>query len=357
MTKYLFLKLIVTLGLGLSFQKNLATKNHVSSYDSNTTITDTLDFDDGPYIFIYNDSLVKKTIIGGNVESKILKPETLKTEFIPESSIFKNVSKIAALSDIHGQYDLLISLLQNNKIIDKNLNWVFGDGHFVIVGDIFDRGSEVTEVLWFIYNLEQQALKNGGKVHYILGNHEYMVLQNDLRYINKKYWHTAKALQTNYNELFNNQTVLGRWLRSKPTIIKINDLLFVHGGISEDLIAQEFDLEFTNDIMRKSLQMDRRDLQWDSIYGNYFNGSGPIWYRGYFSENFKKADLNKLLRKLGVKHIVVGHTSQKQIKSLFKNKLLAVDSSIKLGVYGEVLLIENRKFYRGTLEGKKIRLN
>ena len=53
---------------------------------------------------------------------------------------------IAATSDFHGQYALMKSLLVNNNIIDKQGNWAFGNGHFVITGDIFDRGDKVTEI-------------------------------------------------------------------------------------------------------------------------------------------------------------------------------------------------------------------
>ena len=96
-------------------------------------------------------------------------------------STYKNVKKVAALSDIHGQFDLAVKLLVNNKIIDKKLNWRFGKGHLVIAGDIFDRGPKVHETLLLIYKLAQQAKKKGGRVHFLLGNHEYMVLHNDLR--------------------------------------------------------------------------------------------------------------------------------------------------------------------------------
>ena len=84
----------------------------------------------------------------------------------------------------------MIELLTNNKIINNDLNWDFGEGHLVIVGDIFDRGSKVNEVLWLIYKLEIQARKMGGRVHFLLGNHDYMVLQRDLRYINSR-WYNA----------------------------------------------------------------------------------------------------------------------------------------------------------------------
>ena len=168
---------------------------------------------------------------------------------------------------------------------------------------------------------------------------------------------TSKLLETPYNELYGKETVLGRWLRSKPTVLKIDDNLFLHAGISEEFISSGFDLEETNEQMRQSLIEDNNEPKWNSLYDNYYGKNGPIWYRGYFSEDFKKKDINKLLRKLDVKHIIVGHTSQKQIESLFKNKILAVDSSIKNGLYGEILFIENEKYYRHTMDGEIIQLD
>ncbi len=137
-------------------------------------------FDDGPYIEISKNKLIEKTIEDGKVVTKELPSDRFPTKFKAERSTYKKVSKIAALSDLHGQYDLSIKILRKNKIIDKGLNWTYGDGHLVIVGDVFDRGDKVTELLWFIYNLEGKAEKQGGKVHYLLGNHEFMIFENDL---------------------------------------------------------------------------------------------------------------------------------------------------------------------------------
>ena len=56
------------------------------------------------------------------MESRITKEiDSYDTIYHPEKSTFKKIKKIAALSDIHGQYDIAIKLLKNNKIIDKNL--------------------------------------------------------------------------------------------------------------------------------------------------------------------------------------------------------------------------------------------
>ena len=80
------------------------------------------------------------------------------------------------------------------------------------------------------------------------------ILQKDLRYINEKYKLSSKLMGLKYEELYNNQTILGRWLRSKSTIIKINDNVFVHGGVSKDFIIKNgVDFDILNLIMRKQL--------------------------------------------------------------------------------------------------------
>lgn len=103
-----------------------------------------LTFSDGPYIFIKKDRLVEKSLINGKVITKDLEINRYDTIYYPAKSSFSNVNKIAALSDIHGQFDLLVALLKNNKIIDNNLDWSFNKGHLVIVGDVFDREIKLT---------------------------------------------------------------------------------------------------------------------------------------------------------------------------------------------------------------------
>jgi len=318
---------------------------------------------DGPYIFIEKNELIEKIIINNKVISKTLKTSSYDTIYHSEKSTFNKIRKIAALSDIHGQYDLLISLLQNNKIIDKSLNWSFGEGHLVIVGDIFDRGDKINEILWFIYELEVQAKSKGGRVHYLLGNHEYMVLYNDLRYVHEKYNVSSKLLNLEYDQLYGDNTILGRWLRSKATIVKINDNIFTHGGISEDFIAYEnFNIEKINNKMRQSiprlkeLRKLRRKEQSNNFYDMYFGKKSLIWYRGYFDEDLTDTDILKILKLVDADRIVVGHTSNERVVQLYNNKIIGVDSSIKKGEYGELLVIKNKKFFRATLYGKLIEL-
>jgi len=314
-------------------------------------------FSDGPYIFIEKNNLIKKSVINGQVFSKVLEPNAYDTIFHPEKAVYNKIRKIAALSDIHGQYDLAVEILKNNKIIDKKLNWNFGKGHLIIVGDIFDRGDKVNEILWLIYKLENQAKRKGGRVHFLLGNHEYMILHKDLRYINEKYKLTSKLLNTEYDELYGKNTLIGRWLRSKSTILKINNNVFVHGGISKDFLAKnDFNIKNINDIMRKSIDRSIKEMESTDFYKIYYGRSSLIWYRGYFlDKNLKDKDVSDILNDINSEHIVVGHCSHDEVVSLFDNKIFGVDSSIKKGKYGELLLIKKGKYFRGTLEGKKIR--
>ena len=315
---------------------------------------------DGPYIFIEKNQLVEKRIINGKVFSKTLETSSYGTTYSPEKSTFNNIKKIAALSDIHGQYDLVIELFKNNKIIDDNLNWSFGKGHLVITGDIFDRGDKVNEVLWFIYKLETQAKDNGGRVHYLLGNHEYMIFYNDLRYIHEKYRKTTRLLNLEHYELYSDNTVIGRWLRSKPTIIKINNILFTHGGISKDFISYgDFNIQKINKTMIDSIPQSRSDIKNTNFQKMHYGSKGLVWYRGYFKKynpGVKDNDISNILSLVDADHIVVGHSTQEKVLQLFNNKIFCVDSGLKYGKYGEILIIENKEFYRATLSGELIEL-
>ena len=309
---------------------------------------------DGPYIFIEADRLVEKNIVEGKVITKTLAKDAFKTEFKRGKSKYKKVAKIAALSDIHGQHELAVEILTNHHIIDSLQNWTYGAGHLVIVGDIFDRGPLVNETLWLLYKLEQQAEAAGGKVHVLLGNHEYLVFQNDLRYIHKKYRIVSALFKTSYTDLYGPNTVMGRWLRSKNTLIKINNNTFVHGGISKEFLGVTYNINEINRIMGESIDVAETILDSTGISHHYFGEKGPVWYRGYFRDNLPDEEISDILSDIYSKHIVVGHCSNETVVELYDGKVYGVDSSIKKGEYGELLLIENKKYYRGTKDGERI---
>lgn len=309
---------------------------------------------DGPYISFEDNIVTEKVIVDGNLVANILDVNPNKFQFPSDDFIFNEIDKIAVISDLHGQFDLTLDILKNNRIIDDDLNWIFGKGHLVVLGDVLDRGKNVTELLWLIYNLEQQAELNGGKVHFLMGNHEFMVIQNDLRYVHEKYNEVLRLLNVEYDQLFNSNTFFGRWLRSKPTLIKINDILFVHAGISHEFIEEGFNINEINELLVGSMDRSKDEMKKSSFYKKYYGSTGPIWYRGYFEDDLSEKEISQLLEKLNVKQIIVGHTTQEQIMKFYNGKIFCVDSGIKNGEYGEILLIEDDSFIRGTISGDKI---
>lgn len=358
----------LTLVFGIA-TKNFAVQAQNAQPDKATDINMTVT--DGPYVKINQDKFnvswlcqskpksieVAKTALPYDFARCNINADLYQTQFNDSPLEYNGKFKVAALSDLHGQYDIMITLLTNNGIIDQQGHWSFGNGHFVITGDIFDRGDKVTEILWFIHKLEQQAEQAGGKLHLLLGNHEVMVLNGDLRYLHPKYQTVEKLLEQPFEQLFGTDTVLGRWLRSKSVLVKVNDMLFAHGGFHPDLAKQKRTLQeinqtFKQNLVKSSLASPRRG------WAKYLHKTnGPIWYRGYFKESGATgAEVDLLLNHFDVAHLVVGHTSMKTIETRYQGKVIAIDSSIKRGQYGEILLVNGNKKWRGSLSGKRLAL-
>jgi len=335
------------------------------------------EYQDGPYIFMEDSKLVAKWLEKNALQTKTLEFEegtplslspfqefTLSAEDLkhlpekPKKVHFETEAKVAALSDVHGQYDVTIKLLQANKIIDEENNWIWGDGHLVIVGDVFDRGDQVTEILWLLHKLERQAPKQGGQVHLLLGNHEIMVLTGDLRYLHKKYRYTMAVFGVPLDSILSASSYLGAWLRSKPLAISINDMAFVHGGFSELLLSHLPNLEAMNTVGWEAIDADPKIQKENPLLDFVLHDQmGPMWYRGYFDDEVTtKKNANAILRTLKKDHLIVGHTSHLAITPLFDNRIIGVDSSIKFGKSGEILIREGDDFFRGTFSGEKIKL-
>lgn len=334
-------------------------------------------FNDGPYLIVEeqqvraiwmenNQLQAKQFTFGESIElPKSVAPdfevhfEDLEATLVPQEEIhFQTAGPIAAISDVHGQYDVMVKLLREHRIVDEQNNWTFGNGHLVIVGDVFDRGDQVTEILWLVHKLEKQAQNNQGRVHMLLGNHELMVLTGDLRFLHPKYRYLMALTKQPLNELLTPDTYLGSWLRSKPFAITINNMAFVHGGFSELLLEKVNTLKAINQLGRESLFAKPGEVVKNPLLGFMASMDGPLWYRGYFGEDaIPRKTADKILRKLKVDHIIVGHTSHESIMPLFNNRIIGIDSSIKFGKSGEILLSDRGEFYRGTLFGERIQLN
>ncbi|MBT0552527.1 metallophosphoesterase [Riemerella anatipestifer] len=186
----------------------------------------------------------------------------------------------------------------------------------------FDRGLNITECLWLVYKLEKEAEKQGGKVHFILGNHEMMNLKGELKYVRDKYHENADTLKLDYGKWYANNTELGRWLRTKNGVEKIGDFLFVHAGIRKDF-PEKYNLKEINENIRKSIDTNfekgkKRD---DVFIGN----ESPLWYRGIAKEDEAQKDVENTLAKYKSSKMIIGHTIFEKIQFLYNQKVIAID--------------------------------
>lgn len=336
---------------------------------------------DGPYVqykdnqvfvkYVYEDNGIKSVRVDSipfsqkeNTSLRVATDEPgkvfsvqLKKQLENEKSEFSNIKKIFIVSDIEGNFKALRKLLQGNGVMDENFNWSYGTGHLVLTGDFFDRGSQVTEVLWLIYSLEDKAKAAGGYVHFVLGNHEIMNMSGDIRYVHPKYMENAALINEPYMALFGENAELGRWLRTKNVVERVGDILFAHGGISSEVNSIDISASRINKLSRP-FYPDSTYKYDDQKIALLYSDQGPFWYRGYYNGRPRatQEQVDSTLKIYGVKYIATGHTViADTVSALFKGKLFNTDVHHAKG-HSEGLLYEDGIFYRASPIGEKLQI-
>jgi hypothetical protein len=283
----------------------------------------------------------------------------------PPPDLVKTSAKapLLVVADTHGEYQILVALLRAQSVLGAKLEWKFGRGHLVVLGDVFDRGPNHLEILWLLYKLEAEARRAGGGMHLVLGNHETMVMRGDLRYLNAKYTESARVLGVrSYQELFAADTLLGQWLRTRPTLLRVNEFLCLHAGVSRALLDSTLTLADINQTVRAVLL----DQPGKAVGAELVMGTlGPLWYRGYFADQpgFPTAsmeDVDLALRTFGARRILIGHTIVPTVTPLYEGKVIAVQVYPRRDEQGhpvfESLLIRDGQFFQARLDGSVRRL-
>jgi hypothetical protein len=343
---------------------------------------------DGPYVFYETDSTLNVNYIRGNKTDGFYLDKTayqskdeilascyfqldtssfnfiIKSEIISPKATYDDNQPILAVSDIESGFKTFRDFLIKNKVIDENLDWIFGKGHLVLVGDFVDRGFSTTQVLWFIYKLEQEAKKQGGHVHFIIGNHELYNMQGKFKSASYKYYGVASILGKQHHDLYNQNSFIGKWMASKNTLELINGHLFTHGGIHPDIAKYDVSIDQVNQINRENYYHSYYPKPKKSVEQLILsNKKGICWYRGYFKDDLSQEEVEKGIDKFNAKAIVVGHTLQWSVKELYQGKVFAIDVKHPKDYNknwpsksSEGLLIIDGKYYRLLADGEMLEL-
>ncbi len=313
------------------------------------------------------------------------------------TDVWTGVQRIVAIGDVHGDYQQFVTLLREAQLIDPRNRWTGGTAHLVQTGDILDRGPDSRKVMDLLMSLEQQARRAGGQVHALMGNHEAMNVYGDLRYVSAQEYeafrdrNSQKVRASFYEQYvetqkrtlppeqlpefdeahrgvwesryplgffehrigFSSRGDYGKWIRGHNAIIKINDTLFLHGGISPKYAADS--IAAINQKLRAELE-DFTKL----AGGVAADEEGPLWYRGLASgeEASLTAHVEQILEQYGARRIVIGHTvTAGAVIPRFQGKVLLIDVGLS-AVYGArraCLVLEGGKAY-ALHRGKKLSL-
>lgn len=173
----------------------------------------------------------------------------IKEKLEDEQSIYAKPSKIMVISGSKGNLRALRRTLFKFTVIDSKDHWIWDDGHLVILGNCIEEGDKSMECLWFIYNLENKALRKGGKVHFLLGEQELLRMQEKWPQNPPRYAY-EKVFKSTYAVLYDGNNELKRWLRTKNIIEMIGNTLLTAIGIPPAINTPFATLSYINSNIR-----------------------------------------------------------------------------------------------------------
>lgn len=353
-----------------------------------------------------------------------------------ESFELSTTGKILVVGDIHGGYREFETLIRSAGIIDDKLNWQAGDTQLVSVGDLLDRGPNSRKVMDLFMRLEKQAKSAGGALHLVLGNHEQMNLIRELHYVptdeykhyqsdesealRENYWqkylshaletsaettHESQLLKFNaeyppgyfgHMQQFSSKGKYGRWLLSKPSTLMINDVLFLHGGISakfplttltqvnketteairdymeafeqlklQGVLTHHDDFLNRQEKIKLRLQTELTDEHkplfqafLKASQSFYLDGKSQFWYRGsaLCHPIFEEEVLDRALQHYKAKRLVVGHTTtiSRTFESRMRGKVINTDTGLYQKYYhGNPMLLAINKNKLEQFDGSR----
>lgn len=238
--------------------------------------------------------------------------------------------RLVVLSDLEGNLHFLNAALERMLIVDTDGQWRFGNGQVVVLGDSVDRGRDSFAVLWRLHELARQAHAAGGAVRMVLGNHDQYILRANISRAHPEHRYALRAMG-GVSQAFATDTVIGAWLRAQPVVLKLGDVLFVHGGVSPAIAESGLSVNALNEAMRGYWRLEpgaaTHSVALDGVLGN----AGVTQYRGYFREldgvypAASTADVDRVLAHFGVEQVVVGHSVVERVERLHHGRVYAVD--------------------------------
>jgi hypothetical protein len=369
-----------------------------------------------------------------------------------------STADIVVIGEVQGAANTVAAFLKHLGLIDSELHWSGGDTILIQTGDLLDGGEKVRDAMDLFMRIQKEAAAAGGEVIVLMGNHEAMNILGELRDVNYMTyqtfaeadsvdrqqdawdewvaWRTRRANAVKitfevddeikadwfalhppgwveYVEAMRPDGVYGAWLRTLPVVVEIDEVLFIHGGISPELEETEitalnrraedeirkFD-EYREFMVEKDLCLSTSSaremvdvIDSEVAYLNTLKASkrttanprvsavlqvqdlgkwgtwsliddqGPLWFRGAarWPEEQLSRQMNEILETFGIDRIVSGQSDGKQrlIRSRFDDRVLLTSINMDDNPYAgggkpAALEISNGDYFVVTLGGREL---
>ncbi len=221
----------------------------------------------------------------------------------PAVATIDHASTIYALSDVHGGYDRMVTLLAAAGVMASGpatpdaATWTAHDAVLVVTGDLFDKGPQALEALDLLRALEPQAAAAGGRVIFTLGNHEAEFLDDPGNDKASKDDGVNAELASRHlpaTDVASGKDPRGLWLRQRPLGARVGGWFFSHAGDTHGRTVADLESALRADLLA-------HDYHGDETVG----GSSILESRGWYDADPGTAAKNAAA--LSVKHIVFGH--------------------------------------------------
>ncbi len=274
-------------------------------------------------------------------------PSTRSTP--PPSVVADAPPRLVAVGDVHGDLEATRVALRLAGAIDAADTWIGGELVVVQTGDQIDRGPDDRAVLDLFEDLADQAHAAGGAVYALVGNHEVMNVELDLRYIHDDAWAAFDDIEVDPadSELagypaeqqgriaaFRPGGPYARMLAGRNVAMVVGETAFVHGGILPTWA--DHGLEAINGESQAWMRGETSEPEF------LFASGGPVWDRSYSDDpgTLECAQLTSALDTLGAERMVVGHTVQDEINPACDGRVWRIDVGMSEHYGGSPAVLE-----------------
>ena len=262
-------------------------------------------------------------------------------------------SRVVAIGDVHADLGALRTALRAGGAINAADEWIGGVLTVVQMGDLIGRSDDERQVLDFVFDLQRKAMRAGGTVHALIGNHEVFGGRLDNQAVGPNPfsgWEDVVGLQRDDPRLRHlppHARARGaalmpggpyaRKIAQFPVVLKIGSTVFVHGGVVPRWARYGVD-RINHEVGQWLLG---RAPEPDSALG--VDDEDRVMWTRRFSRDVTPAacgELEESLRILGARRMIVAHTVHPEITAKCDGRVWMVDVGMSRAYGGRVQVLE-----------------